>query len=142
MIDEIQDILCKAVYEGGVLLKVEYLFDDYLEFPVSIIFSLEHLLLVIKAVSDDDTVEITNQMPRIDNACKIVDVSSKKPWDKLIQHKLQWVWGLTNQQGYFDGFQLDFNRGNNESNDPNIIQLLVIASSLKTYYLYEEKISD
>jgi hypothetical protein len=144
MMNEFLGILNDTVYNGGSLLKIEYLYFDEEDLkPMSVLLSFKYRLVVVRAISDDDTVEITTQLPDIDNTCNvIVDVSRKKPWSHIVNHELQWAWSLTNQQEYLDGIQFCFKA--EESDKPNesiIIQMQAIASSLDTYYLIKETIS-
>ncbi|CAN1208598.1 hypothetical protein TUMEXPCC7403_00155 [Tumidithrix helvetica PCC 7403] len=48
MINDPLEIIYDFVHEGGLLTKVEYLFDDYFDFaPVPLILHTEHRLLVV-----------------------------------------------------------------------------------------------
>ncbi|MGQ0843498.1 MAG: DUF6334 family protein [Sporichthyaceae bacterium] len=37
-----------------------------------------------------------------------VDLSDTPPWSQLLGRRLGWRWAMTNQNGYFDGLQLEF----------------------------------
>jgi len=53
------------------------------------------------------------------------DVSGRLPWSAAIGRRLQWVWVLSNQQGYADALQLEFR-------DCDVtVQLLAVASILR-----------
>ncbi|MEE3716055.1 DUF6334 family protein [Tumidithrix elongata RA019] len=143
MINDPLKVIYDFVHESGLLTKVEYLFNDYFDFaPVSLILHAEHRLLVVNAVAEDDTVELTTFLPVVESGYTLMDVSSQKPWQKLLHHRLQWAWLLTNQQGYFDGIQFAYmDEPNDEPNIPTIIQLQVLASSFHIFHLVREHVS-
>jgi len=102
----------------------------------SVILIFQNIHYVINVNPDNDEVEILFQdqsqvLPKDqfkiddDNIIRI----SKRPDNamfNLLGSKLTWVWEMTNNQGYFDGIQFQFNCKTN-----NIVQFIAIASRLQ-----------
>ena len=86
-----------------------------------------------EALADTDEISCDSELK--ENYDSFVDVSKLLPWVKVINRKVRWCWQLRNQQGYNDAIQYSFA---NPSDSEIIIQLLVIASEIKTYELEEK----
>jgi hypothetical protein len=76
---------------------------------------------------DDDTLQVSSAMNNKDYIELISDYSS--PLLRAIGQPLRWVWTMTNNNGYFDGIQMEF--AESAKSDANIIQLQVIASRIE-----------
>lgn len=102
--------------------------DDCLE---KIILKFETESLVIKAVADDDTV----QLLRVPNAelAEVLQHAEPAPrvFSKYVGQEFGWGWIAVNQQNYLDGVLLSFN-----DIVPNLL-LSVIASSLHVFEIRE-----
>jgi hypothetical protein len=61
------------------------------------------------------------------------DVSGEYPWSLLVGGAPLWLWSLTNQQGYRDGFQIMLRKDGADIG----LQIMVIASSLKPFLVSE-----
>lgn len=86
---------------------------------------------LIEAVSDDDSLR-TSLNTEPDSPCQ--DVSSEFPWSLLVGGAPLWLWSLTNQQGYEDGFQIVLRKDGADIG----FQIIVIASSLKPFLVIEQ----
>lgn len=64
-----------------------------------------------------------------DAASQLVDFTSASPWKEAIGLPLLWAWEMSNQQGYFDGFQLEFAR--DVASVSVIVQMLGVAGEVK-----------
>lgn len=71
---------------------------------VEIILQLGSKLLVITAVEEDDTVDLSIA----DGVSRGETVSHLQPWSQLIGKQIGWGWVTVNQQGYLDGVLLSF----------------------------------
>lgn len=58
----------------------------------------------------------------------MVDVTRSAPWSNMLGDKVVWARSMTNRQGYEDGFQLEFSRGQSPVGD--CVELVVVASQL------------
>ena len=76
------------------------------------------------AESEYDTVRVEGRFSKLPSR---VDLSDAEPWSQFIGSSALWTWTLTNQQGYTDGFQLEFRT----SSDFLGIQLVCVASHLR-----------
>ena len=102
----------------------------------SVVLIFQNFHYVINVNPDNDEVEIlfqdqsqvlTKDQFQVDND-NIIRIS-KRPENamyNLLGSKLTWVWEMTNNQGYFDGIQFQFNCKTN-----NIVQFIAIASRLQ-----------
>lgn len=102
----------------------------------SIILKFQNMHYVINVNADTDEVEIflhdqsqslSQDQFQVDNG-NVIKISERpdSPLFKLLGNKLTWVWEMTNNQGYSDGIQFQFNCKTN-----NIVQFIAIASSLQ-----------
>jgi hypothetical protein len=58
-----------------------------------------------------------------------ISLTKKQPWAQAIGDPLLWSWVLYNQQGYFDGIQLEFAK--NTSAQSTLVQLVALGSEIK-----------
>lgn len=71
------------------------------------VFRFERGTITVTAMPDDDTVRLSNQGPTLPHRR---DLTAIEPWDRLVGSGVLWMWTLTNQKGYQDGFQLELGR--------------------------------
>ena len=102
----------------------------------SVILKFQNIHYVINVNVDTDEVEIlfhdqsqalTQDQFQVDNG-NVIKVSERpdNALFNLLGSKLTWVWTMTNNQGYFDGVQFQFNCKTN-----NIVQFIAMASRLQ-----------
>jgi len=117
--------------ELGSLQGVETLPADYGQ-PSLIFLKFVHAILEIRAIAEDDTVElrIVNEIPE-----RGVDVSGESPWKDAIGLEVTDRWLLSNQQGYTDAVQFRFTL----TIEFEIIIQLMVSSSFFTLFSVQEK---
>lgn len=103
--------------------------DPTLVSALALVF--ENGSLTLEAVADDDTLSasLNADLKRIDQ-----DVSREPPWSVLVGGVPLWLWSLTNQQGYNDGFQVMLRKDGADVG----FQIMVLASSLKPFLVIEQ----
>jgi hypothetical protein len=72
-----------------------------------LVFQFEENPVAVTAVPDDDTVIVAVRGATLPF---VHDLTSTKPWNKIIGCGAIWLWRLTNQREYFDGCQIEFAR--------------------------------
>lgn len=120
----------------GEICIVQYKDSEDPYWTESVILKFQNIHYVINVNADTDEVEILlhDQSQAITQDQFIVDNGdvikiSKRPDSalfNLLGSKLTWVWTMTNNQGYSDGIQFQFNCKTN-----NIVQFIAIASRLQ-----------
>ena len=119
------DDLAKIFDDGGRLLGVNAAILES-EWVTAIELRFESLSAVFRAVSDDDSLNLSIASLSPEPGEVIVDLGSSPPWMNCVGSGLQWVWQLINQQGYHDGVRFEFGEG-------TIIELVVVASAIKVF---------
>lgn len=85
--------------------------------------------VLVTALEDDSLAVTPNQtIPDTDHHF-VQSLNETPPWKDAIDRPLLWAWVMVNQQGYFDGLQLDFCELPNSA--VVRIQLLAIGSELQ-----------
>jgi Family of unknown function (DUF6334) len=116
----------------GYLSKVSYIFNKYLVYdPIAILMYFDEVIIMVKVVEEDDSVELMSLDLDQASEFKSIDVSNDIRWKDVINVNLRWVWSLTNQQGYTDGIQFEW--ADPSSNQSTIIQAIAIASCFRFY---------
>jgi hypothetical protein len=94
---------------------------------VVLIFQGIHYIININADTDEVEIMLTQDQSQV-NKDNVINISKNQDSAlfNLLGSKLTWVWEMTNNQGYFDGVQFQFNCKTN-----NIIQFIAIASRLQ-----------
>lgn len=110
--------------EAGRLQRVRY--GRYPDAPsmvwvVRLTFARGDWSLV--AVPDDDSLMITAELES--DHCVFADAPEDSPWHAVLGRSPLWIWTLTNQQGYVDGIQFEFNLDDRRACQ---IQMLVLGS--------------
>jgi hypothetical protein len=132
--------LSKMVYESGCLLQIEYLVHIlFPNQPEAIIFTFENDIFTVKAIAEDDTIEIANGIPNFEQSYEIIQAPENDLLLKARHKKLRWAWLLTNHQGYNDGLRFEF--ANSFSEEKITVELITVASSLEIYQSSETQIS-
>jgi hypothetical protein len=120
------DEICLVQYSGSE--------DAY--WTESVVLKFQNIHYVINVNEDTDEVEIllhdesqalTQDQFQVDNG-NVIKISERPDSSlfKLLGSKLTWVWEMTNNQGYSDGIQFQFNCKKN-----NIVQFIAMASRLQ-----------
>lgn len=136
MENQIINFLDQIADDIGCLLLVEYLVDTtFPGQPKAIIINFENQVFTVKAVPDDDSIEVVSGRISCDSSENFISVSDKLPWSIAIGKYPRWIWALINQQGYSDAVQFEFAK--NISDEAVIIQLVTVASSIRIYKLNE-----
>jgi hypothetical protein len=123
------DTLAKIYEDGGSLVGVSYtLFEGDPKFITAIELRFESLTAVLRAVPDDDTLDVSlsKLTPRPEEMLR--DATGSGPWSSCIGFGICWAWCLTNQQGYSDGVRLEFSERGGAS--IAIVELVVVASAI------------
>jgi hypothetical protein len=84
-------------------------------------------------VTDEDSLRICPSFSAASDADQggsvvLVKLSEFSPWKSFLGKHLMWFWALTNQQGYQDGFQLEFA---GTSPDIAAVQLIAMAGTVR-----------
>lgn len=106
--DQIGTLYDKAEKLIGVRYSV---FDNRLDGPDwidAIEMRFETTVTTIYVEPDFDTLRLELSEMKVGSDCYIKVATSVKPWDDVVGRPLAWVWLLTNQQGYEDGFRFEF----------------------------------
>lgn len=125
----IEELLHKVCNEAGRLLNVrEAILEPGYGLVSEIELEFENLTATISADEDCDTISVDlSPLPQ----GREFKSSISSPWRQCVGKRLQWVWSMTNQQGYTDGTRFEFFEPN--ESDSTIVELVVAASSLETY---------
>jgi Family of unknown function (DUF6334) len=142
MTDERLDTLSEMAYEAGCLKQVDYLLQE--DSLVAVILTFEYRIFTVLVIASDDTIELFSGACYPAVKYNLISVTEKEPWLRAIGKKIIWAWDLINQQGYADSIQFYFANVDSEkssifSEEDVIIQLITVASSLKTYKLNQIK---
>lgn len=117
------------------LVGVRYaVFDDDSEgrvFVTAVEMRFESIVATVYVEPDYDTLRLELGEMRVDPDCIAKAATSTEPWAKAVGKTLSWIWLLTNQQGYEDGFRFEF--AGREKESPTVITLIGIASSIEMY---------
>lgn len=102
----------------------------------SVILKFQKIHYVINVNADTDEVEVlfhdqskalTQDQFQVDSGNVIrISIHPENALFSLLGRKLTWVWTMTNNQGYSDGIQFQF-----DSKTNNIVQFIAIASGLQ-----------
>jgi uncharacterized protein DUF6334 len=92
--------------------------------PVTLTLGFECGAILVSADADDDTITLTST-----DRPSGRDVSAEAPWRDAIGRGLLWLWTLTNQQGYEDGYQFEFGEVGDRAAQL-CIQLMVAGATL------------
>jgi hypothetical protein len=132
------DTLAQACNDGGQLVGATCaLFDGDPAFITAIALQFEHLSVVFRAVSDDDTLAASVGALAAEPEEEIADLSTQRPWSACRGLGVCWGWQLTNQQGYTDGVRLEFSAPGEASH--TIVELVVIASGFQVFEVVAAK---
>ena len=86
-------------------------------------FSFERGTLSVAAEGEFDTVALREGGPTLASS---TDLAHSDPWAEAVRCGPLWLWTLTNQQGFVDGFQAQFADGSGKTVS---VQLMCAASS-------------
>lgn len=90
-----------------------------------VVFQVEGSYLVIAVDTDDDEI-ILSLLPELDYS--VLEQQFSRTQISNQRKKISWMWRMTNQRGYEDGFQLEF-----DDREGTTVQLIAEASQLKLY---------
>lgn len=90
-----------------------------------VVFQVEEEYLVVAVDADTDEV-ILSILQKLDFAALEQQFSRTQISNQ--RKKISWMWRMTNQRGYEDGFQLEF-----DDREGTTVQLIAEASQLKLY---------
>jgi hypothetical protein len=120
----------------GTISKVGYTFNEYLRHsPTAILMYFSKIVIIVKVVEEDDSVELISIDLDLANEIDSIDVSSDPLWKDIIGVNLRWAWFLTNQQGYTDGIQFEW--GDPSSEKSILVQAIAAASCFRLYKVEE-----
>ena len=123
----------------GYLSKVSYIFDDNLRHsPTAILMYFLKIVIMVRVVEEDDSVELISLNLDLANTLGGIDVSTNTLWKDTIDINLRWVWGLINQQGYTDGIQFEW--GDPSSEKSIMVQAIAAASCFRLYKIEEVEV--
>lgn len=124
------ETLAQICNDGGPLVDVSYaLLDCERPFVTTVALRLEHLTVVFRAISDDDTLA-ASVGPLVAAPTEITEeAGGELPWTDCVGLGVCWGWRLTNQQGYIDGVRLEFSAEGESSRA--VVELVAIASGIR-----------
>ncbi len=94
---------------------------------ISVIFETKTVHIVVQS---DDSLELLSENEWHPNGGnRRASLIASVPWSSAKGKPLMWSWMLHNQQGYFDGLQMEFAK--DSSDKPTVIQLVALAGELK-----------
>lgn len=124
---------------AGRLQDVERLVpQDLPRDTAALILSFEHGTFTIMAVADDDSIALQRGRLPFDIGHELISIAHREPWSHALGSTVRWGWAMTNQQGYTDAVQLEFAGPARNL----IVQLICVASSLRTYEVHEVRWPD
>jgi len=129
-----RELMKFMAYESGHLVEVECFYPSDLPTDIGFIKRGFQQGSYFVVATDDDSLKLTDSVAEVDvdvDDFNSVNMSDKLPWQSAIGRSVRWVWTMVNQQGYLDGLQFEF--ANNITQEPVVIQLIAIASSIKLY---------
>ena len=109
---------------AGVVSQTDEPSDQAMLLAIVLAFETCRVAVVAQA---DDSIDIRSAEGLVE-ACDI-DLSAVSPWNQAIGKPLMWSWTMTNQQGYFDGLQLEF--AEHSGAEAVVVQAICIGSELK-----------
>jgi hypothetical protein len=135
----LMDLVQEVAYEYGNLVKITGGRDEVLlpQRPVAfdqVALTFERGVMTVIAQGDDDTVELRQGLG---TAAYTYELTGGEPLSGFVGRGVQWVWLLRNQQGYQDGFQIEF-KG---EDDRLALQMICEASMLRIALLYDPDLS-
>lgn len=101
------------------------------EMLVALKFRFDNESVVLVAQEDDSFEVLGDDWRCTEKNILLRDLSEEDPWKFAISKPLLWSWRMINQQGYFDGIQLQF--GVDVTDSLVKVQLIVIASEIKVF---------
>lgn len=107
--------------------KVECLHDRDLNAVVAVRLIFEELSVYMTVNCDDDTICVSGDTPVFTKDERWSDAGGL--WSKAVGRRIQWYWEMRNNQGYWDGLQIEFVEAQ-EAKAPICIQAVTIASRL------------
>jgi hypothetical protein len=116
------------------IFLVKDIYPDGTSFIEQAILQLDNNYLVINVNPDTDEIvtSVLDKNPVNTNAANVLFVSRHPDnfMHDALGHKLTWCWIMTNNQGYSDGIQFQFNDPKNRT-----IQFVALASRLDIKFL-------
>lgn len=107
-----------------------------------LVLIFEHATLTLRAVGEDDTIEITEgSRPSWPNEHR-ADISRNFPWSTLIGKELRWAWSLTNNRGYPDALQLELAPPGEDGQSRVRLLVEVAASRFRLYVVSPAHMND
>jgi hypothetical protein len=91
---------CDALHLFPPDTERDYRYEEY-------VFGFEHGSFTVTAEASDDSIRLGATGATLPY---VTDLSGEDPWSRLIGCGILWIWRMTNQNGYFDGLQLEFAR--------------------------------
>ncbi|MFD3003631.1 DUF6334 family protein [Pontibacter toksunensis] len=110
---------------GKEVLNAYALHDLEMGWLQQVVFQVEKEYLVIAVDVDSDEV-ILSILPKLNFAALEQQFSRTQISNQ--RKKINWLWRMTNQRGYEDGFQVEF-----DDREGTTVQLVAEASQLKLY---------
>jgi hypothetical protein len=88
--------------DGALLREVRQTVEN--EMVIAVTLQFDSIFLSIRAVEDDDTVDISLMKGHVQGDL----LNDQQPWADKIGKPMGWNWVMVNQQGYLDGVLLSF----------------------------------
>lgn len=128
-----QELIGHLYDSAGELLAVRYSIFTGGSDGVDSIYAIEFSftgdsVATVYAEAEFDTVRLELADVVVREDCAIRDASALAPWAGLLGGRLAWIWLLTNQQRYEDGFRFEFS-----SIPKQAVTLIAIASRIEIY---------
>ena len=107
------------------------IFDEeiYESALVAVEFTFEKRTVLVVAQEDDSLKILTNKEWQSKDQYQVISLMNKEPWMGAKNKPLLWSWIFFNQQGYFDGLQLEFAEDVSDTSSV-VIQLVAMASEI------------
>ena len=128
-----EDTLSKFTDSKQKLVDVIGYFEDFKEgntkcslCAIGFIFEKDSFYVVAR---EDDSFALQYGDWRHSPELIPISLVDKQPWSLAIGCPLLWSWMLYNQQGYFDGIQIEFAK--NAESKSVVIQLVALGSEVK-----------
>lgn len=107
-----------------------------------LVLIFEHASLTLRAVGEDDTLEIlSGSRPSWPNEHRR-EISRSHPWTTLLGKELGWAWSLTNHRGYPDALQLEFYTPGADQESHTRLLVEVAASRFRLYLVSSASMVD
>ena len=127
------DVLARLFDDAGRLVSVSRSEFGTGVRPMTVAVGLHFESLTVEFRADEDLDTLVAKLgpvPPGPNETRR-EIGELPPWNACVGLGLQWLWRLTNHQGYNDGVRMEF--GEPERSPGVVVELIVAGSAIETF---------